>query len=68
MKILRRPAASRDEGQGEQTPEQNPAPERAEKVRRLKDLVERGEYEVDEELLATRIAERWFKKTSSSSD
>jgi hypothetical protein len=37
-------------------------------VRRLKDLVQRGEYEVDEELLARRIAERWFKGKPSTSD
>ena len=68
MKILRHPAASRDEGQDGQTAADESAPDRVEKVRRLKDLVQRDEYEVDEELLARRIAERWFKRTPSSSD
>ena len=62
MKILRHPAAPR-------TTEDEPAPPvetphsrvRAEEVRRLKELVERGEYEVDEDLLASRIIERWTK-------
>jgi anti-sigma28 factor (negative regulator of flagellin synthesis) len=68
MKILRHPAASRDSEQDGQPPAEDPAPDRVEKVRRLKDLVQRGEYEVDEELLARRIAERWFKGKPSTSD
>lgn len=69
MKILRHPATSRAESAEDERPAGPPAPaDRGEKLRRLKDLIERGEYEVDEELLARRIAERWFKQAPPRSD
>jgi anti-sigma28 factor (negative regulator of flagellin synthesis) len=69
MKILRHPAASESESEeGLEPQEEAASPERTEKVRKLKEQIERGEYEVDEELLARKISERWFKEARPERD